>query len=141
MMKINFKEDLVKSGYILMPLHILDKEYWFIVDTGSPNNIIDNDVFITLTTEHPEINDFEVKELGHDIWGASQSGDAILPKNYVIEVPTEEGTFDFGVVAYVNSFEVISKKLGKKAIGLIGSRTMIKKKFIIDYKNYELTID
>lgn len=140
-MKINFKESLAKCGYILVSLTWFDEEHWFIVDTGAPRNIIDDDYFCKMLDAHPEIGLYEAKVLDQNVWGASQEGESKVPKNCVLEIPFKEATLECGVVAYGKSFLSISKSLNKKVIGLIGATGLIKLKARINYSTYEIEID
>lgn len=140
-MKINFKDSLAKCGYILIPLTWFDEEHWFIVDTGAPRNIIDDDYFCKMLDAHPEIGLYEAKVLDQNVWGASQEGESKVPKNCVLEIPFDEVKLDFGVIAYGNAFKQISKDLNKKIVGLIGATGLLRFKARINYSTYDIEID
>lgn len=122
---ISFKQAVELTGLPIITLYQGEKRFNFILDTGSTDNIIDQNILKEL--------DYEVQESKHNLYGLEGNEQTVNTCSITLSYKDKDFPFIYLINDLKKPFEVMKKENGVTLHGMLGSKFFNAYKYILDF--------
>lgn len=122
---ISFKQAVELTGLPIITLYQGEKRFNFILDTGSTDNIIDQNILKEL--------DYEVQKSKHNLYGLEGNEQTVNTCSITLSYKDKDFPFIYLINDLKKPFEVMKKENGVTLHGMLGSKFFNAYKYILDF--------